>query len=397
MGYNISMKTALKFLLSLVFVIIPVQVFAFSITSTTDQKFDETISNQTSTVYSTPAKIEITQITTQSSELLKNPSLWVKTLYYYSITRLNFADIPYNYLIDTNGVIYQGRTGGVGANPEIKDGTGTVLIGYLSNDSTITNRASSSLYSLVDSIASQWGISTLNVVKTNIVKQDGQLSKLTTTQITGDFQQSISDIFSNWKGYTSDKLEYKAKIEEVTYAKEVTVTSKLHVTVKVKNMNDFIWLTDKNPIYLSVQSSKDSIYAINGVWDSASKPTHIEGKSVLPGETATFEFDILAQTAPGDASEKFEIQSSAGKIFTDSQFEVTFSIVKGDKKLVQVASSQYGFVNVRECQWYSCKIIDSVDNGTVFILLDEIDSGWMEIQYNSDTVGWVYSKYMKAI
>lgn len=391
------MKSALKFLITVLFFVLPAKVFASDIVTTTSQKFDETISNQTSTVYSTPTKIEIAQITTQSSELQKNPSLWVKSLYYYSITRLNFADIPYNYLVDTNGVVYQGRSGGVGADPEIKNESGVVLIGYLSNDATFTNRASTSLYGLVDSIASQWGISSLSTVKVSINRQEGQLSKIVTTPLTSDFQQEVADIFTGWTGYTTNKLSYKGKIVSVTSDKQVTVTSKLHVVVKVQNMNDFIWLSDKNPIYVSTQSNKDSIYAINGVWDSFSKPTHLENKAILPGETATFEFDILAQTAPGNAAEKFEIQSYDGKTFEDSEFNVDFSIVKGDKQLVEVSSTQYGFVNVRECQWYSCKVIDSVDNGTVFILLQETDTGWMQIQYNSDTVGWVYSKYMKKI
>ncbi|KKQ04304.1 MAG: N-acetylmuramoyl-L-alanine amidase family 2, partial [candidate division WS6 bacterium GW2011_WS6_36_26] len=148
------MKSIAKLILAIFFLLIPVGVFASTTNTITDQKFDETISDQTQTKYVTPTTIYITQITTTSSELQKNPSLWVKALYYYSITRLHFADIPYNYLIDSNGEIYEGRSGGVGANPELRDAQGSILIGYLSNDSVITNRASTSMYTLVDSLAS---------------------------------------------------------------------------------------------------------------------------------------------------------------------------------------------------------------------------------------------------
>jgi hypothetical protein len=392
------MKTALKFLAAMLFLLVPTQVFAFNAESRTDQKFDGTLSDQTSTVYTTPTKIYVSQITTQSAELEKDPSLWVQSLYYYSITKLHFADIPYNYIVDSNGIIYQGRSGGIGANPEMKDATtGVILIGYLSNDSDLTNRASTSIYSLVDTLASQWGISSISTVKLSISQQDSQLSKLVPTVINDDFAQSVSTMMGNWAGYTTEKLTYQAKVESVTYDKDVEVASKLHVTVQVKNMNDFVWLTDKNPIYVSTASNADSAYAINGVWDSFSKPTHVSNKAVLPGDSVTFEFDLLAQVAPGSASEKFQIEKSDSSPFTDSQFSVDFNIIKGDKSLVQVDSSQYGFVNVRECQWYSCKVIDSVNNGTVYILLSETDDGWMEIQYNPDTVGWVYAKYMKKI
>ncbi|KKP93087.1 MAG: N-acetylmuramoyl-L-alanine amidase family 2 [candidate division WS6 bacterium GW2011_GWC1_36_11] len=390
------MKSIAKLILAIFFLLIPVGVFASTTNTITDQKFDETISDQTQTKYVTPTTIYITQITTTSSELQKNPSLWVKALYYYSITRLHFADIPYNYLIDSNGEIYEGRSGGVGANPELRDAQGSILIGYLSNDSVITNRASTSMYTLVDSLASTWGISNLSVSKFNIVQQEGQLSKLVPVELKGEFKQSVLDTFSQWKGYKSEKLAYKTKIEEVTYDTEVVIGSKLHVTVTVKNLNDFTWLTDKNPIYISVKDGADSKFAINGVWDSFSKPTHISDSAVKAGETATFEFDLLAQVAPGKAAESFEILKFNNQPFKDSAFDVKFNIVKGNKTLVEVSSSEYGFANIRSCQWYSCKILDTVDNGVVYILLSE-ENGWMQIQYTEDIKGWVFSRYMKKI
>jgi len=390
------MKSFFKLIFTISLLLVPASVFAYTINTVTDQKFDETIADQTQTKYVTPTTIYISQITTTSPELQKNPSLWVKTLYYYSITRLHFADLPYNYLVDTNGAIYEGRSGGIGANPELRDAQGSILIGYLSNDSVLTNRASTSLRSLVDSTASTWGIANLSVVKLTISQQEGQLSKLVPEELTGEFKQSVLDTFSGWTGYTTEKLEYKAKTEEVTYNKEVTIGSKLHVTVKVKNLNDFTWLTDKNPVYISAKDVKQSRFAINGVWDSFTKPTHISDKAILPGETATFEFDLSAQIAPGETSEKFVVQKFDAQPFAETEFEVKFNIVKGDKTLVQVASSEYGFANIRECQWYSCKIIDTVDNGVVYILLAE-ENGWMKIQYTENTVGWVFSRYMKKI
>jgi hypothetical protein len=390
------MKSAFKLVLSILFLLIPVRVFAYSVNTIADQKFDTTISDQTQTKYVTPTTIYISQITTTSSELQRNPSLWVKALYYYSITRLHFADIPYNYLVDANGVIYEGRTGGIGANPELKDAQGSILIGYLSNDSVLSNRASSSIYNLVDSLASTWGISNISVIKLNIEQQDGQLTKLVPVELSGEFKQSIIDVFAGWKGYTSEKLVYKAKVEEVSYAKEVVIGSKLHVIVKVKNMNDFAWLTDKNPVYISTKDSKESRFAVNGVWDSTTKPAHVSNTVIKAGETATFEFDMSAQVAPGEISEKFVVQKFDKQPFADTEFEVKFNVVKGDKILVQVASSEYGFANIRECQWYSCKIIDTVDNGVVYILISE-ENGWMQIQYTENTVGWVFSRYMKKI
>jgi hypothetical protein len=161
-------------------------------------------------------------------------------------------------------------------------------------------------------------------------------------------------------------------------------------------MNDFTWLTDRYPVYISVKNGIDSSFAINGVWDSFSKATHISDRVVKPGESVTFEFDLIAQVTPGEYSEIFETMKFAGQPFVDSEFEVKFTVTRGDKSLVQVSSSQYGFANIRECQWYSCKIIDTVDNGVVYILLAE-ENGWMKIQHSENTIGWVFSRYMKKI
>ena len=390
------MKTALKSIILALFFFLPYSVLAYTVNTSSDQNFDISLSDQTNTIYKTPSIIYISQITTDSSSLEANPSLWVKTLYYYSITRLHFADIPYNYLVDSNGQIYEGRSGGVGANPELENQEGSVLIGYLSNNPILSNRAATSIRTLVNDLGSKYGIPTFSVVNLKIVQKEGQLSKLQITESSGDFKQSVTDTLEGWTGYTSEKLSYNAKIEEVTYNKEVEIGTKLHVAVKVKNMDDFTWLTDKYPIYISTADGKDSGFAINGVWDSFSKPTHIENKAIKPGESATLEFDLYARTAPGEAVQNFVLQKNAGSIFKDSSFEVKFTVIKGTKSLVQVSSSEYGFANIRTCQWYSCEIIDSVDNGVVFVLLSE-ENGWMKIQYTEDTIGWVFSRYMKKI
>ncbi len=390
------MKTVFKTIIFAILFLLPSSVFAYTVNTVSDQHFDQSLSDQTNTIYKSPNIIYISQVTTESSSLEDNPSLWVKTLYYYSITRLHFADIPYNYLVDSGGQIYEGRAGGVGANPELENQEGSVLIGYLSNNPILSNRAATSIYTLADDLATKYGIPNYSVVDLKIIQKEGQLSKLQIVESVGDFKQSVTEAFVEWQGATAESLSYKAQIEELTYNKEVEIGTKLHVSVKIKNMDDFTWLTDKYPIYISTSDGTDSGFAINGVWDSFSKPTHIENKAVKPGESVTLEFDLYARTAPGEAVQNFVFEKNASSIFRDSAFEVKFNVVKGTKTLVQVSSSQYGFANIRKCQWYSCEIIDSVDNGVVFVLLSE-ENGWMKIQFTEDTVGWVFSRYMKKI
>lgn len=386
----------MKIPLAILFVIIPTSVFAFNYNKISTLKYDLSLSDQTNTIYATPTTIYLTQVSTQSESLQRNPELWSKALFYYSITKLHFSDMPYNFLIDESGKIYEGRQGGVGANPELKNVNKAIVIGYLSNGSTLTTAASNSLLKMVKDLSESWGISSYKTVKLQMDAKEGALSTVIPVESKGDFSQSVKEALSSWKGSSRENLPYKAEIVEVVYEKTVVIGEKLEVTVKIKNMNDFTWLTDRDPIYISTKDGKDSSFAVNGVWDSFSKPTHIEDRAVKPGETVEFKFKMQPKITPGEVTESFEIMKFTKKPFTGSEFKVTFTVEKGKYTLVKVYSPQYGFANIRECQWYSCKVIESAPEGTVYILRKEAD-GWMQIQYDEDTVGWVVSRFMKRI
>jgi len=393
---NIHKKFSKLVVAIITLMLFPLSVFSFSYYSVESQKFDKTLSDKTDTIYTNPTKIYITQVTTESEELARDPATWAKALYYYSITRLYLTDIPYTYLLDESGLIYQGTEGGIGANPQLKEVDGAVTIGYLSNNTSLTNRASDSLYQMVEDISSNWGISDLSVVELLINQQEGQLSTISARESTGDFANSVREALVDWKGYEEENLEYKVRIEEIEYEEEIPIGERLKVRVKMRNMNDFIWFTDKDPIYVSVKGGEESEFAINQEWDSFTKPASISDKNVLPGETVEVEFNLEARVFLGEASESFEILKFDGKPFDNSDFEIKFNITRGDKQLVQVNSVRYGFVNIRDCRWYSCEILDSADNGAIFILEGE-ESGWSRIRFGVDQFGWVNSAYLKKI
>jgi hypothetical protein len=394
------MKTPKKILKSIpllfLFLLLPLSVFAFSLYSNDSLNFDTNLSDGTETIYINPTKIYVTQVTTESDELLRNPEKWVKTLYYYSITRLHLVDLPYTYLLDENGIIYQGSEGGIGANPQLKEVDGAVVIGYLSNNSALTSRAGESFREMVEEISYDWGISQLVTVKLYLNQEEGKLSTVTAQETSGDFSNSVREALRDWQGYEEGNLKYKVKIEEIEYADEIEIGERLNVKLKIRNMNDFIWFTDKDPIYISVKDGEESEFAINQEWDSFSKPVSISETNILPGESVEVEFNLEARVFLGEASESFEILKFADRPFGNSQFEVKFNITRGDKQLVEVASPKYSFANIRDCRWFSCEVLDSADNGEIFIFLEE-EGGWSKIQFGVDQYGWVSSAYLKRL
>lgn len=374
----------------------PSKIDAFSSYSIETQKFDTSLADQTVTIYSSPQKIYITQITSSAQEMPRNPSLWVKTLYYYYITRLALPDIPYTYMIDENGTIYQGKQGYQGANVPSEDLKNVILIGYLSNNGNITSRAQSSLKEIVNSLSERWDVKSVKPVKLKITKSEGALSELSVLNSTGEFSTSVNETFANWKPSPPKPLPYKVKMESLEYPKESVIGGRIKVKVTYKNMNDFVWFVKDEPIYLSVKGGKESPLAVNKVWDSFSKPVSITDKEIKPGDNLEIEFELEAKVLVGEVKESFVLQESEGEPFEGSEFEVKFAVVKGDNVLVKVVSPEYGFLNIRKCKWASCEIIDAVKDGSVFILLEEKD-GWGKIKYSEDIEGWGLMRYLKKI
>jgi len=371
-------------------------ILAFSSYSTETQQFDTSLTDQSTTVYTIPEKIYITQISSPSKELSTNPSLWAQTLYYYYITRLYLPDLPYTYLLDENGVLYDGKTGGIGANLQFNDLDNVVLIGYLSNTPILTARAEASLKELVETLSSEWGISEVKAVKLKILQEQNKFSSISVVEAPTEFTNSLKSSLEGVQLSTEENHQYKVKIESVEYNKESVVGSRSKVTIRLTNANEFPWFTDKEPIYISTKSGKESDLAVNKVWSSFSKPLEISDQIVKPGETIELEFEVEAKVLMGEVREEFVLQRIDEEPFEGSDFEVKITVTRGDNTLVQVNSPQFGFVNIRKCRWASCEIIDSPKDGTVFILLGE-EEGWYKIQYEPGVEGWAMLRYFKKI
>lgn len=372
-------------------------VLAFDSTSRTELSLDESISDQNGTKYAYPSQIYVTKVETIDKDITSSPEEWIDAIYYYSITRLGFADIPYNYFIDESGNIYHGRKGYTGVVPEISSEEGSVVIGYLSSRSSLTSRASEALKGIFEDLSYKYGISKSNVsaVQLYLNQQEGSLSYTTAKVVDNTFSSAITSSVSEAKQYTSEHLEYKAKIENLTYEDTVQVGEKLSVKFSVTNMNDFVWFNTPDNIYISTEDGEETSLAVNGVWDSFSKPGHLPQDYVLPGESIEVEFDIQANALPGDEELKFVLLKYSGEAFEDSSFTVSFSIEKGDKELGEISSPD-GFLNVRECPGYSCEILTTVENGQVFIITDTEDA-WKKIIYEEGKEGWVFIRYIKTL
>jgi hypothetical protein len=384
---------------------------------------DESISDQSETKYKEPKRIIITQVTTKSESLSLNSKAWVQTLYYYSITRLGFADIPYNYLFDRDGNVYQGRGGYVGAVPELQELEGVILVGYLSNGTDFTTSSQSTLVKLVSDLSKAYGISKQNVFAVNldIIKGSGyntsnsnlvvlsdeelaqqanlpNLSKITYVPVTDSaFAKSTSTALDKATYYAERQYDITASITDVTKSVEkVNASGKYDVSLTVENRNSFPWFLTNKYIYVSTQDGKSSEYAVNGEWDSFTKPAHIGDQVVLPGQKVDLSFPMLAPDYPtAEAKEDFKLVIDPGIDVKDSAFSVSILVERGDGTFVEIQPTQAGVLNVRSCNYIECEIITQVPVGQVYRVLEE-NNGWYKIKIG-DGSGWVGGMYAKKV
>lgn len=394
------MKTPniLKITLPIIILLISaINVHAFDLKTRDTIGLDNTLVEESINTYSQPTKIYLTEVSGYQEKLSNNPQSWIKLLYYYSITQLQLSDIPYNYLLTEDGNIYEGKSGGVGVNPGLMNGDNILLIGYMSNKGTLTPRANDTLKTFLEELSYEYGIKEpeIETVKLKIKQSEDSLSQLQYQAVNNSLSTTFSNITSNVKWSSTGHQDYKATITSVEYEKDVVIGEKLNVKVIIKNENNFTWFSDTDYIYISTTENRESPFAINQTWDSFSKPTHIESKYVKPGDEVTLNFDLLAKSKPGEYSETFEILKTDNK-FPDTTFEVKFNITKGDYKLVQIYSPEYGFVNIRECRFYSCEKLEVANDGEVYIMLKE-EENWYQIEFGEGKKGWVYTRYIKEI
>jgi hypothetical protein len=358
-----------------------------------NENFDVSLVSGLEYQYQEPSKLLFTQIEGNYDTLNLNTKEYLDTIYYYSITKLKLGNIPFHYAIDENGEIFKTHS-----NDALKiTDERYIVIGYLSNNSQISNKAQASFLEIANDLSYQYGISQYDVKSYNIEQSEDSLSKLNLVDSRELFSTSINTVLQNWEISDREHHTYESEIVSVEHEESVEIGKTLAVKVTIKNLNDFTWFSNRYPIYISVKDSKESIYAVNKEWDSFSKPISISSdRYVLPNETIELTFNLDPKVLPGENSEAFNILKFEDEVFAGSEFTVNFNVEKGENKLVRLTSPEYGFINIRECRWYSCEKIEVANDGEVYIVVKE-EEGWYQILFGQDKEGWVYSKYAKEI
>ncbi len=365
-----------------------------------DLGLDESLTNNNLVSYSRPQKILLTQIKPTHEYLLNDSKAWIRLLHYYGTTRMGLPDIPFNYIVDRSGNVYEGLDNAEGRVPHLENEEGAILIGYLSNSMDLTIPAQEAFKNLIEIYSYKFGIDKTRIepVEIFLAKEEAKDSPrlLSYKPAEGLFKVSILEMIQKFKYSKESNLRFSGKIENVEYEKTVNSGENLKVSFVLQNKDSFPWYVDEGFVFLSTSDGKESAFAINKVWDSFTKPFSLGSQVVLPGDEVELSFEMGTDgVLPGKYKEGFKFVLLSDVAIEGTEFEIEFELKKGDRKVVQIKPTGTGALTVYSCPEYNCEMVAAAISGEKYLVLEE-KGNWYKISVDG-VEGYVTIHYATLV
>jgi hypothetical protein len=245
---------------------------------------------------------------TGSVKDLDDPIKAIRDIYYYHTIAKGWGDIGYNYIIDQNGNIYEGRFGGEGvvgahAGPGNKGSIGIAILGNY-NDQELNKNVLTALELLISEKTKLHGIDPMgesyfrgqklpNIIGhnsvmatscpgSNIIKYLPIISRHV-AQLNGNFDYNNPTKNKEIKEYDFD---YLATLDEINLKPEKNIK----YVFKLKNTGTQTWNSNTRINFETNDIIKDAFNV------TSSKVTE---KQVKPGQTGTFSIKISSKLKGG--------------------------------------------------------------------------------------------------
>ncbi len=292
--------------------------------------------------YAQPQKIIVHH--TAGSDGGADPAATVRGIYYYHAVVLGWGDIGYNYLIDKNGTIYEGRAGGDGVvgghtyNELKKVGynRGSIGISVLGDYETNTPSAQAieSLTKLIANLGVKFGIApsgqsyfvdqTMNNV---VAHRDVDNTLCPGANLYSQLPAIRTDAEARFEAVGGGQISGTVAMK---YAGQSAQPLSIHygseqdIWVEFQNTGTAVWRS-YGPTQLTVaaQQTDSSFHA--STWTSPQIAGTLATPNVNPGEAGRFIFKVRAPADQAEVTENFAIQS-AGTPVEGTSFAVQAQI-----------------------------------------------------------------------
>lgn len=219
---------------------------------------------------------------------LNNPRQAIRNIQYYHAVKRDWGDIGYNYIIDQQGNIYEGREGGEkvigGHSREInKVSVGISILGNYQNED-VPEAAMESLTKLLKSLSDQYNLDVngYDIYESKSYPVLGGHSDYSATSCPGIYGKSFLPILRNMISKADDNLDYEIdSISSLTSNVKNGFLTTSTLKPEIKNLSGKTW--NKTNTYLQVNSKNSKIIGANQTKFRLSSDTRSGGVAVFNG------------------------------------------------------------------------------------------------------------------
>jgi len=380
-------------------VVLPIsKVEAVDLVTLDSITFDKSIIKDTNITYAPPTKILVVPLFLPNTDLRVTDAEWYKGLFYYTVQRLGFSTIPFQYVVGSSGDIYAS-----GASDEmkipIKDlGNNNIIVGYLANTSvnTFDSRAEGPLKNLLLDIANRNAINPNQIYLSGLKFSRDENTRLVTISsqpLFADWNSALKSIVNSIrKSYAPVKKVYKLQVEALTLpSDQVLPAQEVDGSITIKNVGTTnIYGGADSSLILGKKDGSKSLFYLNNAWTSQSQISLMADNQILsPGQDLKFNFKLKSPLYLGQIKENFVLQTEGNNQVNADNVTLQINVKRGSQRIVQINNTELNAVNVHSTPSTVSPVIGKVESGGRFLVLQDDPSSFIKIDLNNGSTGWI--------
>jgi len=374
----------------------PLNLYALDIKNVADLGLDTSIFKALYDV-GLPSKVLVVPIFMPTQVRLTEES-WIKGIYYYTVQRLGYPTLPYHYLIDSKGNVYDSESSDDRVLNIKNVNDNTIVIGYLTqaNATSFSEETKSGLSSILLDVVNNNGINLDNVSVSGLkfTKQSSNNQViLEKTDVFGLWSNGLSSIIDSIKpNYSPRQREYNIAVTATSIVSpDLIIGQETDGKISITNKGPTnIYIGDSNFLVAEKSDGSGSKFYLNNVWLSQSQfPAIDESQTFKVDQTIEIPFKVKAPLFAGEQTEDFKIKLIGSGNLNSDTFQIKINVQRGDKKIIQIRETETNFLRVREEPSTAADEIGRVDSGGRYIVLEENEDGFYKIDLGGGSTGWV--------
>lgn len=345
-----------------------------------------------------PKDIVIFPLEIPTSNLRLSSEEFYKGIFHYTTKRLGFPDIPFHYVLTSDGVIYATNTNdekSIAVDGLVEP---SVLIAYLNLDKNteFSNKAQRKLEELILEISNKNGISPDRAtVKTLTFERKSSTAEISmkSSDIFGLWSRSLETVINTIRvNYSPRKREFAVEIINPTVNKqEVAAGEEFTFSFTLKNNGpDILYGTTESSLFAARVGSNKSSFYLNGSWIGQSEFAVMGDDDVLKaGDVKEYVISMKAPLIIGDINEEFELKTYNSETVTNNKFNIAVKVINGSKRIIEIQNTEAGFARIRSAPSTVAEEISRVSSGERFFVLEEDPTGFLKIDLGAGRTGWI--------